>query len=69
MEPQAAVVPSSRFRSTPDPVTIGLSMVNWLVLMLLMCGYLLASTTNDGAKPAGSSSEIGSAGISSTATR
>ncbi|WP_019877836.1 hypothetical protein [Sporichthya polymorpha] len=69
MEPQAAVVAQSRLTTGPDPVTIGLSMVNWLVLMLLMCGYLLASTTNDGSTPAGSSAEIGAAETSSAATR
>ena len=57
--PAAAV--STRFRLTPDPLTVGLSMVNWLVLMLLMSGFMLATTMADRSEPAGTSAGIGSA--------
>ena len=61
MELQTAEVAPSRFALVPDPVTIGLSMVNWLVLMLLMSGFLLAATASDDVEPVG--------GTHATATR
>ncbi len=61
MEPLPAVAVPSRLRAAPDPVTIGLSMVNWLVLMLLMSGFLLATTASEPAVPAGKSSGISGA--------
>lgn len=42
------------------PVTIGLQMANWLVLMVLMSGFMLAATMTDRSEPAGSSAETGS---------
>lgn len=59
MEPLTVQAVTNRFRLTPDPLTIGLSMVNWLVLMLLMSGFMLATTMSDRADPAGTSAEIG----------
>ncbi len=59
MEPLAVHPVPSRFRLVPDPIAIGLSMANWLVLMLLMSGFLLATTASGGSAPAGTSSEIG----------
>jgi hypothetical protein len=53
----------SRFRVTASPVMIGLSMMNWLVLMLLMSGFILATTMSEHSEPAGNSAQI-----SSTAT-
>ena len=50
-----------RFNASGDPVTIGLQMVNWLVLMLLMSAFMLAATTLDRSEPAGTTSEISSA--------
>ena len=61
MEPLTVQAVTSRFRPKPDPLSIGLSMVNWLVLMLLMSAFLLAATTTGRADPAGSTSEIGTA--------
>jgi hypothetical protein len=61
MEPLTVHAVTSRFRLTPDPLTIGLSMVNWLVLMLLLSGFMLATTMSDRSDPAGTASEIGSA--------
>ncbi len=60
---EAAVAPPSRLHLTAgaDPVTIGLQMVNWLVLMVLMSGFMLAATMSDRSEPAGTSAEIGSA--------
>lgn len=59
MEPLTVAVVPSRSGRGPDPVTIGLSMVNWIVLMLLMSGFLLATTTAERSAPAGTSAEIG----------
>jgi hypothetical protein len=59
MEPLPVDVAPSRSRLTPDPLTIGLSMVNWLVLMLLMSGFMLATTMADRSEPAGTSAGIG----------
>lgn len=59
MEPLTVQAVTSRFRSAPDPLTVGLSMVNWLILMLLMSGFMLAATMSDRADPAGTTSEIG----------
>ena len=59
MEPLPAEAVPRSFRLTPDPLTIGLSMVNWLVLMLLLSGFLLASTTSDIPDPAGTSAGLG----------
>ncbi|HUR75593.1 MAG TPA: hypothetical protein VMZ00_15030 [Sporichthya sp.] len=55
--------PMARLRLTADtdPVTIGLQMANWLLLMLLMSGFLLATTMSDRTEPAGTTSGIGSA--------
>jgi hypothetical protein len=64
MEFEPVLVSPSRSRRTPDPVMIGLSMVNWLVLMLLMSALLLAATMSSHAEPTGSSADI-----STTATR
>jgi hypothetical protein len=59
--PAARPMPRLSLNTAGDPVTIGLQMVNWLVLMLLMSGFLLAATTIDGSEPAGATSEIGNA--------
>jgi hypothetical protein len=64
MEFESAVAAPSRFRMTSDPVMIGLSMVNWLFLMLLMSGLMLAATMSGHSEPTGSSSDF-----TSTATR
>ena len=61
MEPLTVHAGTRPSRPAPDPLSIGLSMVNWLVLMLLMSGFLLATTTSDRSDPAGTSSEIGNA--------
>lgn len=61
MEPLTVDVVTSRFRLRPDPLSVGLSMVNWMVLMLLMSAFLLAATASDRSDPAGTESEIGSA--------
>ena len=60
---QPVAQPTWRVRvgSRVDPLTMGLSMVNWLVLMLLMSGFLLATTMSSRSEPAGTSSGIGSA--------
>lgn len=59
MELHTVEVAPGRLEPVPDPVTIGLSMVNWLVLMLLMSGFMLAATASDGSAPAGTSAGIG----------
>lgn len=61
MEPLPVQAVTSRFRA-PDPLTVGLSMVNWLVLMLLMSGFMLATTTmSERSDPVGTTSGISSA--------
>jgi len=54
------VTPAARsgFAMRVDPLTIGLSMVNWLFLMLLMSGLMLAATMSHRSEPAGSSGDI-----------
>jgi hypothetical protein len=58
METELAVAAPSRFRRAPDPLMVGLSMVNWLLLMLLISGFLLAVTAADHAVPANQTSGI-----------
>jgi len=48
----------ARLAGRVDPLTVGLSMVNWLVLMVLTSGFLLAATMSDRSEPAGTSSAI-----------
>ena len=57
--PPSFPLPSLRLKAGADPVTIGLQMVNWLVLMVLMSALLLATTVSDRSEPAGTSSQIG----------
>jgi hypothetical protein len=59
---QPVAPPMARLRLTagPDPVTIGLQMANWLILMLLMSGFLLATTMSDRSEPVGTTSGFGS---------
>jgi hypothetical protein len=62
---ETATVPAApalglRLPGRVDPLTIGLSMVNWLVLMLLMSGFMLATTMANRAEPAGHA-EVGTA--------
>ena len=59
--PPVFTMPRMRLTTGADPVTIGLQMANWLVLMVLMSGFMLASTMSDRSEPAGSSAEIGTA--------
>ena len=68
-EPAPVSPTPSRFRVSGDPMTIGLSMVNWLFLMLLMSGLMLAATMSNREQPTGSSSDISNSGISSSAAR
>lgn len=58
---QPAARPGVRLQLTAgaDPVTIGLQMVNWLVLMVLMSGFMLAATMSDRSDPTGTTAEIG----------
>lgn len=60
---EAAVIPATpaRFRPDADPMMIGLSMVNWLILMVLMSGFMLATTMADRNDPAANTSDVGTA--------
>ena len=58
MEFEPAVATPSRFGLKPDPLMVGLSMVNWLFLMLLMSGLMLAGTISGHTERAGNSTDI-----------
>lgn len=59
METEFAVATPSGGRTAPDSLTIGLSMVNWLLLMLLMSGFLLAVTAAEHSQPTTATSGVG----------
>jgi|GEM_PF-6600003 len=58
IEPWASRVSADPVAARRNAINIGLGLVNWLILLLLMCALLLAKTL-----PAGSSDLLG--GVSS----